>query len=76
MSVFVFVPLQVQLLEISTSKTINVEYSGKSTECLKIYRKSVLHLLKHAANLYLSRCRTDLRLILGHSVSSFAGVAG
>ena len=38
------------------------------TECPKSYRKSVLHLLKYTANLYLSRCSTDLRYILGHSV--------
>ena len=31
------------------------------TECPKIYRKSVLHLLKYTENLYLSRCSTDLR---------------
>ena len=30
-----------------------------STECTKIYRKSVLHLLKYTLNLY--RCSTDLR---------------
>ena len=34
---------------------INVD---SSTECLKIYRKSVLHLLK--LNLYISRCNTVL----------------
>ena len=39
-----------------------------TTECLKIYRKSVLHLLKHGFAVYLSRCSTDLRYILGHSV--------
>ena len=32
-----------------------------ATEFPKIYRKSVLHLLKYTANLYLSRCSTDLR---------------
>ena len=31
----------------------------KSTECPKIYRKYVLHLLKFIAKLYLSRCSTD-----------------
>ena len=31
------------------------------TECPKIYRKSVLYLLKYTANLYQSRCSTDLR---------------
>ena len=39
-----------------------------SNECPKIYRKSVLHLLGYTANLYLSRCSTDLPYILGHSV--------
>ena len=38
------------------------------TECPKINRKSVLHLLKHTEDIYLSRCSTDLRLLLGHSV--------
>ena len=32
----------------------------RSTECPKIYRKSVLHLLNHTANIYLSRCSKDL----------------
>ena len=32
-----------------------------NTESTKMYRKSVLHLLKYVANLYLSRCSTDLR---------------
>ena len=32
-----------------------------STECPKIYRKSVLHLLKYRFAVYLSRCSTDLR---------------
>ena len=31
------------------------------TECLKIYQKPVLNLLKYTTNLYLSRCSTDLR---------------
>ena len=31
------------------------------TECLKSYRKSVLHLLKYRFVVYLSRCSTDLR---------------
>ena len=39
-----------------------------NTKCPKIYRNSVLHLLKYTAILYLSRCSTDLRLLLGHSV--------
>ena len=38
------------------------------TECPKSNRKSVLHLLKYIFSVYLSRCSTDLRLILGHSV--------
>ena len=38
------------------------------TACPKSYCKSVLHLLKYTANLYLSRCSTYLRKILGHSV--------
>ena len=37
-----------------------------NTECPKIYRKSVLHLLKYNVNLYLNICSTDLRYILGH----------
>ena len=32
--------------------------------------KSVLHSLQYTANVYLSRCSTDLRLIFGHSVCS------
>ena len=35
--------------------------NGHGTECPKNYRKSVQHLLKYTANLYLSRCGTDLR---------------
>ena len=38
------------------------------TECPKIYRKSLRHLLKYTATLYLSRCSTYLRYIFGHSV--------
>ena len=38
------------------------------TECPEIYRKTILHLLKYAADLYLSRCSTDLLQFLGHSV--------
>ena len=41
-----------------------------ATECPKIYRKSVLHLPEHRFALYLSRCSTDLRQILGHSVAT------
>ena len=41
----------------------------KHTECPKIYRKSILHILKYTTNLYLSRCNTILRKILGHSVA-------
>ena len=39
------------------------------TECPKFYRISVMHLLKYIANLYLSRCSTDLGYILGHSLA-------
>ena len=38
------------------------------TEYLKSYRKFVLHLPKYIFSVYLSKCSTDLRLILGHSV--------
>ena len=38
------------------------------TDCQKIYFKYVLHLLKYTANLYVSRCSTDMQYILGHSV--------
>ena len=39
------------------------------TECPKSNRKSVLHLPRYIKfSVYLSRCSTDLRLILGHSV--------
>ena len=38
------------------------------TECPKIYRKSVLNLLKYRFAVYLSRCSTDLRKIFGHPV--------
>ena len=31
------------------------------TECPKIYRKSVLHMLKYRFVVYLSRCNTNLR---------------
>ena len=31
------------------------------TECTKIFRKSILRLLKYTANLYSIRCTTDLR---------------
>ena len=40
----------------------------RDTECPKSYRKSLLHLLEYKFSIYLSRCITDLRLILGHSV--------
>ena len=43
------------------------------TECTKIYRKSVLHLLKYRFAVYLSRCSTDLHYILGHSVNGYLG---
>ena len=35
------------------------------TECPKIYRKSILHLLKFTANLYLGRCSTYFALNFG-----------
>ena len=38
-----------------------VKISDHATECPKIYRKSVRHLLKYTANLYFKRCSTDLR---------------
>ena len=38
------------------------------TECPKMFRKYVLHLLKCTTNLHLSRCSTDLQKILGYSV--------
>ena len=31
-------------------------YNHVPTECTKSYRKSVLHLLKYTANLYLNKC--------------------
>ena len=34
------------------------------TECPKIYRKSVLHLLRYRLAVYLSLCTTDMRKIL------------
>ena len=39
------------------------ENGSKTTECPKIYRKSVLHLLKYRYRfaVYLGRCSTDLR---------------
>ena len=37
-------------------------------ECPKIYRKSVLHMLKYRFAVYLSRCSTDLRYIMRHLV--------
>ena len=43
--------------------------SDQHTECPRINRKCVLHLLKHRCAVYLSRCSTDLRLLLGHPVS-------
>ena len=42
--------------------------SSKSTECPKIYRKSVLQLLKYTANLCFGRCIIDLSQIWGHPV--------
>ena len=43
-------------------------FLNADTECPKIYRKSILHLLRCTANQYFGRCSTDLRFILGHSV--------
>ena len=46
-------------------------YSGQrlqGTECPKIYRKSVLQLLKYRSAIYLSDCSTNLQELLGHSV--------
>ena len=34
---------------------------GSVKKDFEIYRKSVLHLLKYTANLYLSRCSTNMR---------------
>ena len=54
--------------QIECSAEWRLAFKQQCTECPKIYRKSVLHLLKYTANLYLSRCSTDLRYILRHSV--------
>ena len=43
-------------------------YLHKSSECPNIYRKSVLHLLMGTFAVYLSRCSTDLRYVVGLSV--------
>ena len=48
-------------LDLDLTKAFVVCYIAALSECLKIYRKSVLHLLKYTANIYLSRCSTDLR---------------
>ena len=40
---------------------LNSSCEGLNTECPKIYHKSILHLLKYTANLYLSRCSTYFR---------------
>ena len=49
-------------------RELPVSGTSSSTESPKIYHKSVLHLLKYIANLYLSRYSTNLWYILGHSV--------
>ena len=41
---------------VTIRKVLNVDY----TECPKIYRKSVLHLLQYTANLYISRYSREL----------------
>ena len=43
--------------QISYDLTIHSVY----TECPKIYRKALLHLLKYRFAVYLTRCSTDLR---------------
>ena len=43
------------------------------TECPKMYRKSVLHLLKYRVTVYLNRCSADLRQILGHPLQCTFG---
>ena len=45
-------------------------FLNADTECPKIYRKSILHLLRCTANQYFGKCSIDLRFILGHSVKS------
>ena len=54
------------LLQIPGSTT---DQTRRRNKCLKIYRKSVLHLFKYTVNLYFSRCSTDLRLMFGHPVT-------
>ena len=55
---------------LATERNILADYptniSRISTECPRIYRKCVLHLLKYICAVYLSRCSTNLRLLLGH----------
>ena len=46
-------------------RLLNATNWYRATECHKIYRKFVLHLIKYVTNLYLSRCSTDLRINLG-----------
>ena len=41
-------------------KPPNQGHKQLPTECPKIYRKSVLHLLQYTANIHLSRCSRDL----------------
>ena len=62
------------LHRLSVNIDLGKEFPGITritTECPKIYRKSVQHLLEYTANLYLSRYSTDLRYIFGHSVVQF-----
>ena len=44
------------------------------TERPKIYRKSVLHLLKYRFDVYLNSCSTNLWYILGHSAKFTANL--
>ena len=55
---------------LSVSKcTANLYCICLNTKCPKMYRKSLLHLLKYRFAVYLSRCSTDLRLNFGtHSM--------
>ena len=55
------------IVPFSRSLSLLILYKTLCTECTKIYRKYVLHLLKYTANLYLSRCSTDLRYIVGRT---------
>ena len=55
---FIVVFHQLVFLHLLFSNTLMITYY---TECPKISLKSVLHLFKYTANLYLTRCSTDLR---------------